>query len=170
MDKRLFEAVEKQINSELYNSYLYLSMALWAEAEEWSGFANWMRVQAQEELGHGTVLIDQLHERGMAPKLLAIDKPPTSWNSLLEMAEATLEAELGTTAAINNIADIALEVKDHAFYEFIMMYVKEQVEEEDSANKMITKLKRIGDSMGLLYQLDAEYATRVFVPPFTEGA
>ncbi len=167
MDKKLFDAAEKQINSELYNSYLYLSMALWCESENWPGFANWMRIQSQEENVHATTLIDQLHERGQSPVLYAIDEPKKSWENLLDMMEDTLEAEIDTTAAINNIADISMDVKDHAFYEFIMMYVKEQVEEEDSAQKMIVKLKRIINNEAMLYDLDNESAQRTFVNPFT---
>ncbi len=167
MDKRLFEIAEKQINSELYNSYLYLSMALWCESENWPGFANWMRVQSQEENTHATTLIDQLHERGQNPVLYAIAEPKKSWNDLLDMMQDTLEAEIQTTASINEIADVCLAVKDHAFYEFIMMYVKEQVEEEDSANKAIAKLKRIINNEAMLYDLDNEAAQRVFVNPFT---
>ncbi len=166
MNKKLFEAAQKQINAEFYNAYLYLSMSLWADSENWPGLANWMKIQAQEEVVHATTLISQLQERGEAPIMSAIASPPNQWDSPLAVMEATLEAEQGTTSCINNLADIALEVKDHAFYEFIMMYVKEQVEEEDAPTKFIAQLKRIKDSPASLYQFDGILAARVFVPPF----
>ncbi len=166
MDKKLFELAEKQINSEFYNSYLYLSMSLWADDNDWPGLANWMRIQSQEEWLHGTILISQLQERGESPKLDAIAAPQTEWADVLSIMEAALEAEQGTTAAINEIADKAMEVKDHAFYEFIMMYVKEQVEEEDAPTRFIKQLNRIKDNAGAMYQFDATLAQRVFVPSF----
>ncbi len=170
MEQKLFKAAEKQINSEFNNAYLYLSMSLWCESEDWRGFANWMNVQAREEMNHATTLIKQLQERGEAPILSSIDTPKSMWLNLLDMMEDALKAELQTTHNINCLADIAHEEKDHAFYEFIMMYVKEQVEEEDNARKAISQLNRIINDTGLLYQMDTQMATRVFMPPFPNSS
>ncbi len=169
MDKRLFEEAEKQINSEFYNSYLYLSMSLWADANDWPGLANWMRIQSQEEWVHGTTLINQLQQRGESPTLTAIASPEVEWADPLAIMEATLEAEQGTTAAINNLADMSMNVKDHAFYEFMMMYVKEQIEEEEAPTKYIKLLNRIKDNAGAMYQFDKELAGRFFTPPFPQA-
>ncbi len=168
MKSKLLKAIDKQINSEFYNSFLYLSMAVWAESEDWAGFAHWMRLQAQEEYIHATTLINQVLERGEKPTLMAIKATPTSWDSLQKMMEDTLVAEQETTKCIDEIADLALELKDHAFYEFILMYVKEQVEEEDSAQKILTQVTRIGDNIGLLYQLDNVLSQRAYETPFPE--
>ncbi len=165
MDKKLFKAAEEQINSEFYNSYLYLAMSLWADANDWPGLANWMSIQSKEENVHGMVLIEQLQERGEVPVLKGIETPPSVWESPLDIFKAALEAEEGTTACINNLADIALEVKDHAFYDFIMMYVKEQVEEEDLPRKYIATLNRIKDHPGAMHAFDQELLTRVFTQP-----
>ncbi len=166
MNVKLLEMVEKQINSELYNAYLYMSMSVWAKSEDWDGFAHWMLVQAKEEYNHAITLVNQVLERGEHPKLIAIQAPPTNWGSLLAMMEDTYNAELATTKAINAITEYAVEIKDHAFYEFILMYVKEQVEEESSSLRVVTDLKRIGNHIGAIYQLDKVLAQRVYDPPF----
>ncbi len=167
MDTKLFNTANAQVNAELYNSYLYLSLSLWSQKEDWPGLANWFYVQSQEELVHATTMLKQLQERGEAPSLASVAEPPSSWKNPLDAMQAALEAEKGTTERINNIASVALEVKDHAFYDFIMMFVREQVEEEDNVNKIIGQLKRIVNNDGLMYQLDATLMQRVFVNPFT---
>ncbi len=166
MDKKLFETAQTQINSEFYNSYLYLSMSLWADANDWPGLANWMRIQSQEEWVHGTTLISQLQQRGESPILTAIATPDTEWKDPLDVMEATLAAEKKTTIAINELADLAMDVKDHAFYDFIRLYVKEQIEEEDTPTKYIKHLNRIKDNPGAMYQFDSELAQRVYTPSF----
>lgn len=166
MQEVLVKAVNQQINAELYSAYLYLAMSSWASSEGWTGTANWLRIQAQEEQVHATTLHDQLLERGERSVMAAIDAPPSEWKSISDVFEEVLAHEKKVTAMINNLATIAQEQKDHAFYEFIMMFVKEQVEEEDSASTILIRSKRLDGHPALLDQFDKELGARVFTVPF----
>jgi ferritin len=165
INPRIEEAINNQINAELYSAYLYLSMAAYFEDANLPGFANWMRVQFEEEQFHGMRFLNYLVERGGRVKLEAIEKPRFEWNSVLEVFEETLAHEKHVTALINNIADIAEEEKDRATRNLLIWFIDEQVEEEGAAEKILNELRMIGGEGHGMLMLDREFASRTFVPP-----
>ncbi|GAB6107032.1 ferritin [Fusibacter bizertensis] len=165
INTRLEEVINKQINAELYSAYLYLSMSAYFESINLPGFANWMRVQFEEEQFHGLKFLNYLVSRGGRVSLDAIEKPQFEWNSVIEVFEQTLEHEKHVTSLLNNIADIAEEEKDRATRNLMIWFIDEQVEEEGNAEKIINELKMIGGEGHGMLMLDREFATRTFVPP-----
>lgn len=165
MNEKLVKAIQEQINKELYSSYLYLSMSSWANNESWPGISNWLRVQAKEELAHAMLLHDNLLERGELSIFEQIDKPKTSWENPQEVFDDILKHEKYVTSCINSLATIALQESDHAFYQFIQWFVKEQVEEESTASDLLVRCKRLKDNPAMMDTLDLELATRTFVEP-----
>lgn len=165
INQRLEKAINEQINAELYSAYLYLSMGAYFEDQGLAGFANWMRVQFEEEQFHGLKFFDYLAERGGRVMLGAIEKPETNWESPLAVFEEVLSHERHVTSLINNLIDIAIEEKDHAAKSFLNWFIDEQVEEEATAENLLHQLKLVeGDGRGLL-MLDKELAARTFTPP-----
>jgi ferritin len=169
ISKKMQDALNEQINAELYSAYLYLSMDAYFQSTNLVGFANWMRVQTQEEMAHATKMYDYVNERGGRVTLKQIAGPPTEWESPLAAFEAVYEHEQKVTGLINNLVDMAIAEKDHAANTFLQWFVNEQVEEESSADLMVQKLKLMKDAPGGLYMLDNELSQRVFTPPATEG-
>ena len=165
IDERMQNAFNKQINAELYSAYLYLSMAAYSQAINLPGFANWMRVQEQEERFHALKMYDYVISRGGRVVLDKIDAPPVEWASPLAMFEAVAAHEAKVTGLINDLMNVAIEQKDHAAAQFLQWYVNEQVEEESNDAKIVGDLKRAGDTASLIFMLDRELATRVYVPP-----
>ena len=161
--KKMSEALNGQINKEMYSAYLYLSMSAYAETIGLSGFANWFYVQYQEETEHAMRIYHYLQEQGDAVKLKTIEQPPVEFESPMQMFEATLEHEKFITKSINDLVDLAIEEKDHATHIFLQWFVTEQVEEEANDNTIIDKLKLIGDQTNALFMLDKELAQRQFV-------
>jgi ferritin len=159
------EALNKQINAELYSAYLYLSMATWFEERQLPGFSGWMRVQAKEEMTHALRLHNYVNDRGGRVKLTAIDGPPTDWDSPLAVFEATLAHEQKVTGLIGDLMALAVEEKDFASQRFLGWFVDEQVEEEANVNDVLGKLKLMKDAPGGLFMLDKELGARVFNPP-----
>lgn len=165
LSDKMREALNRQLNSELYSSYLYLAMAAHFQAVNLAGFANWMRVQAQEELLHAIRFYDFINNRGSRARLLSVDAPPFEWESPLAAFEHVSQHERKVTGLINDLVNLAVEERDHATNNFLQWFVSEQVEEEASANDIVQKLKLIGDSGGGLFMIDQELAQRVFTPP-----
>jgi len=167
--KKIEKALNAQINAELYSAYLYLSMEAYFRSLNLNGFANWMRVQTQEEMFHVTKMYNFLDERGGRITLKAIDGPPTEWNSPLAVFEAAYAHEQKVTGLINDMVNLAMEEKDHATNSFLQWFVNEQVEEESSADNIVQQLRMMKDAPGGTYMLDRELAQRVFTAPATQG-
>ena len=158
--KKMQDAINEQINKELYSAYLYLSMAAYLDSENLSGFAHWMRAQAQEEQEHALKFYDHIYERGGRVTLQAIDEPPAGFESPLAVFEETLAHERKVTGLINNLYAIALEQNDYASQAFLQWFVSEQVEEEDNASRILETLKMVGDKGQALVMLDRELGQR----------
>ena len=164
LNDTMIEALNKQINEELYSAYLYLSMSSYFESIGLKGFANWMMVQYKEETDHAMKIYQYLLSQGASIKLLSINEPPHTWNSPLHAFEETLKHEQHITTCINNLVDLAEELKDRATYHFLQWYIDEQVEEEGNDREIIDKLKLVEESRNGLFMLDKELAQRVYTP------
>ena len=167
MDEKMQEALNKQLNAEVYSAYLYLSMSAYFQSVNLSGFANWMRVQWQEELAHGLKFYDYVNERGGRVVLQAVEAPPSEWDSPLAVFGHVYEHEQKVTGMINKLVDLAVEARDHATNNFLQWFVSEQVEEEASADEVVQKLKLVGDDASGLFMIDRELAQRAFVASAT---
>lgn len=165
LNPKIEKAFNEQINAETYSSYLYLSMAAWFDNQQLVGCAHWMKIQAQEELTHALRFYNFIHDRGGKVALKPIAGPATSWKSPLDAFEAVLKHELLVTSLINKLVTLARKESDYASENFLQWFVKEQVEEEASAEDVIGKLKMINQTEGGLFMLDKDLSTRVFTMP-----
>lgn len=163
--KKTAEAINKQINAELYSSYLYLSMSAYATNIGMKGTAHWLFVQAQEEATHAMRFYNYMNDQGVHVKLEAIKQPPVQFKSVLDIFEAVLKHEYHVTALIHNLVEIAAKEKDPATGVMLQWFVTEQVEEESNAGEIIGKLKLAGNNGGGLFMIDKDLAARMFVPP-----
>jgi len=163
--KNIQKALNKQINAELYSAYLYLSMSAYFQSINLAGFANWMRVQALEEMTHADKFYNFIVERGGRVELEAIEGPPKEWSSHLAVFENAYKHEQKVTSMINDLVELAIKEKDHASNIFLQWFVTEQVEEEASADEVVQKLKLVGDKGSGLFMIDGELSQRVFTPP-----
>jgi len=162
---KMLEALNTQINAEIYSAYLYLAMAAYFDDLNLPGFANWMKVQDQEEKAHATIFYNYVVERGKRVRMKAIAEPPGEWDSPLDVYRAVYDHEVHVTSLINALVDQAKEESDHATYNRLQWFVGEQVEEEGAADAIVKQLKLIGDDGRGLLMIDRELAQRVYVPP-----
>ena len=168
LSKKMEEALNIQINKELYSAYLYLSMAAYCESINLGGFANWMKIQTREEVSHAQKIFDYVAERGGKVTLQPIDGPETEWESPLALFEHVFKHEQLVTGLINDLVKLARQENDYATESFLRWFVDEQVEEEASASGVVERMKLAGDRGGGLFMLDREMASRVFTPPAGE--
>lgn len=170
INEKVTKVLTEQVNKELYSAYLYLSMSAYFSDLGLLGFANWMRIQAQEEQAHAMLIYDFIIDRGEKVILSAIDAPQNTWANPLDVMEEVLKHEVYVTSLINNIVTVAEEVKDRATMSYMNWFVDEQVEEEANAQDIISKLKLIGEDKSALYLLDKDLSARVFVAPSIKGS
>lgn len=160
ISKSMQEAINDQINEELYSSYLYLAMAAHFDAENFSGFAHWMKVQADEERSHAMKFYGYIYDRGGKVTFKAIPQPPSKFKSSLDIFKQVLEHEQKITKLINKLYELAIKEKDYPTEMMLHWFISEQVEEEKNDNEIINYLETVGDSPVSLMMLDRRLAER----------
>lgn len=165
MNKKVFELMNDQINKEFYSAYLYLDMSNYYADQGLLGFQNWFKVQAQEEQDHAMLFSTFLQNNDQSVALKAIDKPDKTFDSLVAPLKISLAHEQYVTKLINNIYDEAVQDKDYRSMQFLDWFIKEQGEEEKTAEDLIKKFTLFGSDPKALYMLDQEAATRVYSAP-----
>ena len=166
LSAKIQKALNDQINAEFASAYIYLSMAACFTSVNLNGFAQWMRVQAQEEMGHGMRIYDFLNDREGEVRLKQVAAPPATWQSPLAAFENVYSHEQEVTSKIYAIVDLSLKERDHATNTAMQWFVTEQVEEEATASDIVKKLKLVGDDANGLFLMDRDLGTRV---PATGG-
>lgn len=161
---KMQKVLNTHLNEEFYSSYLYLSMAAYFEAKNLKGFANWMRIQANEEQMHGMKFFNFILQKGGKVSLAQINSPKLEWKSISEVFADTLKHEQKISSLINKLVETALLEKDYATHTFLQWFVTEQVEEEANVEEIIQKIEMIGDNKSGLYMLDNELGARVAAP------
>ena len=165
ISEKLFSQLNEQVNFEFYSSYTYLGMAAYAESIDLSGFANFFRVQAQEELFHAMKLYNYIFQKNGMVKLEEIAKPENNYENILDAFQRGHNHEQVVTSRFYELADTANEEREHATISFLKWFIDEQVEEENTFNSLLKKVRRCEGNTAALYMLDEELSTRVFTPP-----
>ncbi len=160
ISKTLQDTINEQINFELFSAYLYLSMSAHFETQNLTGFANWTRVQYQEETGHAMKLYKYVFDRSGAVTLKAIAQPATKFKTPVDIFKEILKHEQKVTSLINKLYELAVKEKDYAAQIFLQWFINEQVEEEKNATDIINMLEMIGDSPVSLIMADRQLGAR----------
>lgn len=162
---KMQDALNGQINAEMWSAHFYISMAMHFEAEGRDGIANWFKVQYQEELAHCEILRNWINERGGRVLIAAVDAVPTTWKSELDAFECTLRHEEKVSAQFNELYALAEAEKDYATRGRLDWFISEQSEEEYTVRTLIDQLKLIGDNGLALYTFDRQLAGRTYTTP-----
>jgi len=160
LSKKLLKAFNDQIKHELESAYLYAAMVAWFKSENLDGMAYWMEVQSSEEVKHARKFFDHIFDRGNVAELQALNVLGKKWNSPLDAFKAAYAHEQFITAKINDLMALAIAEKDYAAQVMLNWFVTEQVEEEDSALKIVQLLEKIGSSGQALIMTDRELGKR----------
>ncbi len=160
MNEAIEEAINNQLNLELSSAYVYLGMSAHFEASGLPGFARWMRLQANEEVGHAMRFFDFLCDRGARVVLRPIDPPATEFASPLAAFERALEHEQRVTAAIHSLSDLAVKEGDHGAQPLLLSFISEQIEEEKTARQIVERLRMVGEGTAGILVLDHHLAQR----------
>lgn len=165
LNETVKKLLNEQVTAEFYSAYLYLDFSSFFEEAGLSGFANWYKVQAQEERDHAMLMFQYLHNNGVRPALETVNKPEHKGDTSLEILKAGLAHEQLVTSLIHTIYDAAYQAKDFRTMQFLDWFVKEQGEEEKNAEDLIRKMELFGSDGKGLYMLDSELGARVYTAP-----
>ncbi len=165
ISEKVAALLNNQVNKEFYSSYLYLDFSNFYVDQGLNGFANWYKVQAQEERDHALLFMQYMQNNDLKVTLEAVDKPTVLLKENMDPLKAGLKHEIHVTGLIHNIYDAAYQEKDFRTMQFLDWFVKEQGEEETNATDLIKKMDLFGSDPKSLYMLDNELAARVYTAP-----
>jgi len=157
---KIENALNRQVNVELSAFYSYLAMSAYFAFNYMPGSSHWFKVQANEEFDHAMKLNEYIITRGGKVVLTAIEAPKTEWDSCLSVLEEAYAQELKVSALINEIMDLAKSEHDHATEIMLQWFVTEQVEEEDTADSNVERLKLIRNATDEMAIFDRELGQR----------
>jgi ferritin len=160
LNPSMAQLINDQYHREIFSAHQYLAMCSYFLDHDLDGFANFFRVQAEEEFMHASKQFDYLHEVGGRITYGAVGAPRNEFGSILEVFEAALEHERFITRHIHEIVKASLEQSDFATHQFMQWFVREQVEEEANMRTLIAKLRMISDNQSALYLLNEELKQR----------
>lgn len=160
ISKKLVDALNDQIQKELYSSHLYLAMSAWCEAANLPGFAHWLRVQFDEERSHALRLFDYMLDRGAKVVVPAVEAPKVNFKTIQDVFHAVVEHEKKITESINKLRALAQSEGDFATALELDWFVKEQVEEEKTASLIAAQLDMVGDKSAAILNLDHQAGKR----------
>ena len=160
MNKTIQDAISEQIAREFYSGYLYLSMSAYFQSLNLPGFAQWMRIQYQEEVNHALKLLDYVHERQGHVTLQAIQQPKSDFKSPLDVFEQALNHEREVSTTINKLYALTQKENDYPTQIALQWFITEQVEEEKAAGAVVEQIKMIGDNKIALLMLDRQLGAR----------
>lgn len=165
LSKKIVELLNNQVNAEFYSAYLYLDFANFYKDKNLDGFHNWYLIQAQEERDHAVLFMQYMQQNGESVVLEAIAKPDKEFKDFIDPLKEGAAHERIVTALINDIYAVAHEEKDFRTMQFLDWFVKEQAEEEDTADNLVGKFEMFGGDTRSLYLLDQELAGRAYSAP-----
>lgn len=154
LKKTLADLINLQVNREFYSAYLYLDMSAYATDHGMIGFAQWFKIQAQEERDHALYFVEYLHHVGAPVVYETIAKPERAYKDFEGLLQETLRHEQSITASIGNILGEAIKEKDYLTQEFLQWFIREQGEEEKNANNLILAYGMYGKNPASLMELD----------------
>jgi ferritin len=154
------DAINDQINNELSASYSYLAMSCYCTRQNFLGCAKWLRVQSEEEYGHGMRLLDFLLARDGTVKLKAVVEPSVNFKSITAVFETALAQEQEVSRKIDELYELAHKEKAFAALVQLQWFITEQVEEEKTAREIVAKLHVLKDDPAALFDLDRELGSR----------
>ena len=160
MSKVVQDALNQQINNELSASYEYLGMSAWCETQNLRGSAKWLRLQSQEEYGHAMKLFNFVIARGGEVVLKNMPAPTVRYKSLHEVFEKVLAQEQNVSGQIDALYELAFKEKAYAATVELQWFLTEQVEEEQSARKVLARLHLAGSDVSSLLDLDRDLGSR----------
>ncbi|XP_044119491.1 ferritin, mitochondrial [Neovison vison] len=142
-------AINRQINLELYASYVYLSMSYYFSRDDvaLNNFAGYFLRQSREETQHAEKLMRLQNQRGGRICLQDIKKPDQDdWESGLNAMECALLLEKNVNQSLLELHTLASDRGDPHLCDFL---------ETHYLNEQVKSIKELGDHVQNLIKMGA---------------
>ncbi|MBN9654879.1 ferritin [Halobacillus sp. GSS1] len=159
MNKEMEQLFNRLIEIEHVSTTLYLAMSAYMGKKNYTGMANWLRLQSEEERTHMLKLIDYVVDKDGTVQLSQIPAQPTEYGSPLETFQKVLEHEQFVTNSYRQAFNYANQTDPQAAV-IIQDFLREQIDEEAQSQTIVDRLKLAQDNPSAILLLDQELGQR----------
>lgn len=146
--------LNEQIKTEAHSSAIYLAMSSWCNRNGFDNSASYLEKQSYEEREHMMKIfrfVNDLGGRAISPEITNI---PQEFDSFRGVFEQALQQEIHVTSQFNRLADRCFKAKDFMTFQFLQWFLKEQIEEEYVARRILELFDVIGEEGTGKWQID----------------
>jgi len=147
MSKPTFMSLmQDQVRNEFSASQQYIALAVWFDDQDLPQLAAHFYRQSTEERNHAMMLVQYLLDRDVRVRIPGIDDVQTEFSSLTQPIKLALEQEKQVTRQIEELFRAARREDDALGEQFMLWFLKEQVEEVASMTTLLAVAERAGDN------------------------
>ncbi|BAI65780.1 ferritin-like protein [Rothia mucilaginosa DY-18] len=147
MSKSFYDLLNEQIGHEFAASHQYLSMAIWLDGEDLPQLAKFFYRQSLEEREHALMMVQYKLDRGHKVEIPAVPAVKNDFENVQEIVDLSLAQEKAVTGQIEALFSAA-RAENYALGEqFILWFLKEQVEEVATMETLVTVVKRANGNL-----------------------
>ncbi|MGI8416754.1 MAG: ferritin [Nakamurella sp.] len=144
---RFVTLLVEQVRHEFNASQQYIAIAVWFDAQDLSRLAAHFYRQAVEERNHALMIVQWLLDRDLRVRIPGVDEVQSAFSSAVQPIALALAQEKAVTEQIKALFATAREDGDFLGEQFMLWFLKEQVEEVASMSTLLVIAERAGSNL-----------------------
>lgn len=157
---KFHELLHEQIYHEFTAAQQYVAIAVYFDSEDFPQLAKFFYAQAVEERNHAMMLVQYLLDRDVRVEIPGVDAVRNQFDAPREALALALEQERAVTEQISRLTGTARDEGDHLGEQFMLWFLREQVEEVAVMTRLLRVADRAGDD---LFELENFIAREITV-------
>ena len=148
MSKHTFMTLmQDQVRNEFSASQQYIALAVWFDDQDLPQLAAHFYQQSVEERNHAMMLVQYMLDRDVKVRIPGVDAVETEFSTVTQPIKLALEQEQEVTRQIEALFRAARAEDDALGEQFMLWFLKEQVEEVASMTTLLAVAERAGDNL-----------------------
>jgi bacterioferritin B len=139
--------LREQVQHEFAASQQYVALAVWFDARDLPRLAAHFYRQAVEERNHAMMLVQYMLDRDIEVRIPGVPDVLNDFSKPVELIALSLRQEQAVTKQIEALFKAARDEDDFLGEQFMLWFLKEQVEEVSSRSTLLAVAERAGDDV-----------------------
>ena len=141
-ESQFVQLLAEQVRQEFTASQQYVAIAVWFDAHDLPRLAAHFYAQSVEERNHGMMMVQYMLDRDWAVTIPGVDEVRNEFSKPVEPIAVALEQEKAVTSQIEAMFRAARSEGDVLAEQFMLWFLKEQVEEVASMTTLLNVAQR----------------------------
>ncbi len=143
-ESRFTTLLREQIQNEFTASQQYTALAVWFDSRDLPQMAEHFYRQAIEERNHAMMMVQYMLDRDILVEIPGVDAVRNDFTEPTELVELAVQQEERVTEQIGELFRAARAGDDVLGEQFMLWFIKEQVEEVASMKTLLAIAERAG--------------------------